>query len=389
MRKLLCAAFFVLSIIQAIGCGGSGRTVASGSPSPTPLPTPAPTPVSTPAASGEYLFEGNSLFSLNLSQIDTATGALGPTTLAAISSNNILPYPGVAVTPSKKFLYSFFASFSEIQGFAISGPQFVLAPLKNTPFTPHFLGSVDSMALHPTGSFLYVVQSFSTIEEQSVNPVTGDLTFVSDTSEQADLRMPVIEPAGKFLYVIELTGSRIFAYRINQTDGMLSTLAGSPFALPAGSHPSIGVTDSSGKFLYVTLSAGGVAAFAIDSSSGTLTAVPGSPFSTSSDPVFLAAHPAGNFVYVCNSNGSIDGFAADTTTGSLTPVAGSPFATTAGAPGNIAIDPLGKFLYVSSRLSSTIHGLSINATSGALSALPGSPFPAVDQVQNLFILKIP
>ncbi len=388
MNKLLVALVLGFSIIQAVGCGG---TNVGGGPSPTPSPTPLPTPLPTPVpASAEYLFQGNAVFSLNLSTIDTNTGALSSATLAASSANDDVIYPGVAVTPSHQFLYALFSSFTVIQGFTVSDPGLTLTPLKNTPFSPHSTGPVNSMVLHPTGSFLYVIHSPATIEEHSVNSTTGDLTFAADVTEAvADFRVATIDPAGKFLFATDLTGGRIFVYRINQTDGSLSAVAGSPFALPAGNLPSIDVIDSTGKFLYVSQFAGGVAAFAIDPTIGALTNVPGSPFATSSTPVFLAADPAGKFIYVCNSNGSIDGFASDSNTGVLAPVPGSPFATAPSLAANIAIEPLGKFVYVSNPLTSTIYGFSLNAVSGTLSPIPGSPFAGVSNVENLYIVKIP
>jgi len=250
---------------------------------------------------------------------------------------------------------------------------------------------MNSMVLDPTGRFLYVISS-STIEEHAVNVDTGDLTFVSDRTEAvADFRVAIIDTVGKFLFATDLTGGRIFAYQINQTDGSLSAVAGSPFALPGGNLPSIDVIDSTGNFLYVSQFAGGLAAFAINPTTGALTNVTGSPFPTNSGgvPVFLAVDPVGKFLYVCNSNGTIDGFGVDPNTGILAQVPGSPFSTAPSLAANIAIDPLGKFAYVSNPLNSTIYGFALNATSGTLTAIPGSPFPAIPQVENLYIVKFP
>lgn len=400
MLKLAWVTILALSIITVVGCGGAG----SGSPSPTPSPSPAPSPspipspsptpnpspTPTPVASGEFLFVGNSLSSLNLSPINISTGALSAPAPATVQGNDDVIYPGVALTPSKKFLYALFSSFTIIEGYTISGPGVTLTPLKNAPFFSVSSGPMNSMVLDPTGRFLYVIHSPSTIEEHAVNVDTGDLTFVSDRTEAvADFRVAIIDPAGKFLFATDLTGGRIFAYQINQTNGSLSAVAGSPFALPAGNLPSIDVIDSTGNFLYVSQFAGGVAAFAINQTTGALTNVPGSPFPTniSGVPVFLAA--AGKFVYVCNSNGTIDGLGVDPNTGILTQVPGSPFGTASSLAANIAIDPLGKFLYVSNPATSATYGFTLDPTSGTLAPIAGSPFPAIPQVENLYIVKFP
>lgn len=394
----MCLSFtaaVIFSLIATIGCGGSGGGIRSPTPSPSPIPSPSPTPnpspTPTPVASGEFLFVGNSLSSLNLSPINISTGALSASAPATVQGNDDVIYPGVVVTPSKKFLYALFSSFTVIEGYTISGPGVTLTALKNAPFFPVSAGPVNSLVLHPSGQFLYVIHSPATIEEHAVNVDTGDLTFVSDRTEAvADFRVAIIDPAGKFLFATDLTGGRIFAYQISQTNGSLSAVAGSPFALPGGNLPSIDVIVSPANFLYVSQFAGGVAAFAINPITGALTNVTGSPFPTNSGgvPVFLAADPLAKFVYVCNSNGTIDGFGVDPSTGILSPVSGSPFSTAANAA-NIAIDPLGKFAYVSNPLNSTIYGFTINATSGTLTAIPGSPFPAIPQVENLYIVKFP
>jgi sugar lactone lactonase YvrE len=336
--------------------------------------------------SGEYLFEGNSLESLNMATINTTTGAIGSTTLLTSQANDEAIYPGVAITPSKKFLYALFSSFTVVQGFQLSGPGLQLTQLHNSPFFFPTSGPVNSMVIHPSGQFLYVVQSSETIQEFSINATTGDLTASSTLTPvvTADFRVAAIDPAGKFMYVTDLTGGRIFAYQINSSNGSLTAVSGSPFTISATAQPSIPVVDSTGHFLYVSLLSG-LAGFTIDSSTGALTAITGSPFPTSSQAVFIAADPVGNFLYACTvTNGLIDGFAIDPTTGVLTSVPGSPFGT-AQFTGNIAVDPSGKFVYVSIETGSSIYGFSLNPLTGGLTPLTNSPFASISNPSNLFL----
>jgi len=338
--------------------------------------------------SGEYLFEGNSSSSLNLATINSSTGALGTATLAAGSADDSVIYPGVAVSPSNSYLYAFWTSFTVIDGFAVTGPGFQLAPLPGSPF---FLsvssGSFNTLVMHPSGKFLYAVQAPATIEVISVDQSNGSLATASVTTEAADFRVAAVDPPGRFLFVADLTGSRIFAYQVNQSDGSLSTAAGSPFSLPADSYPSIVVVDSTGKYLYALLNAGGIAAFVINTSTGALTTVPGSPFPTTNSPVYIAVDPADSFIYVCDSDGSVDGFAIDTTSGGLTAVMGSPFST-AQAASNIAVDPSGKFVYVSIESEQSIYGFGLDPSTGSLSPLSGSPFASIPNPTNLFIVDV-
>jgi 6-phosphogluconolactonase (cycloisomerase 2 family) len=78
----------------------------------------------------------------------------------------------------------------------------------------------------------------------------------------------------------------------------------------------------------------------------------------------------GRFLFVTNpfdnsGNGSVAAFAIDPTSGALTPAAGSPYSPTENQPFNLAIDPNGKYLYVTDSQSALISTDTIG-TGGAL-----------------------
>jgi 6-phosphogluconolactonase (cycloisomerase 2 family) len=92
----------------------------------------------------------------------------------------------------------------------------------------------------------------------------------------------------------------------------------------------------------------------------------------------LAGPLFGQFVYVgsVTDNTDILGYAMDSVTGALTPIPGSPFHGV-NAPRGLAVDPTGKFLYVTDVGSDSVTGFGVDATTGRLAAVPGSPFPSV------------
>lgn len=51
-------------------------------------------------ASGEYVWEANSEFSLYFAKRNATTGALGSTTLSASPINDPTAYPSIAISPS-------------------------------------------------------------------------------------------------------------------------------------------------------------------------------------------------------------------------------------------------------------------------------------------------
>jgi 6-phosphogluconolactonase (cycloisomerase 2 family) len=222
------------------------------------------------------------------------------------------------------------------------------------------------------------------VTECNVDLTSGALSVSANVPGPNDAGGMVADPSAKFLYVSDFTGNAIEGFAINAATGGLTPISGSPFPVGNGNGPSGMAIDSAGKFLFLAhANLNSIFAFTRDASTGALTSVPGSPFAAGTNPFHLAVYPSGNFLYASNSNdpmGSISAYTIDPT-GALTEIAGSPFATQAGypGPGRLAIEPLGKFLYVG--LGGTVNAnhfvaaFSIDPSTGGLTAVPGSPFP--------------
>ena len=126
------------------------------------------------------------------------------------------------------------------------------------------------------------------------------------------------------------------------------------------------------------------ASVGINSATGALTAVQGSPFPASTFPAQAAVDPTGKFLYVSNYNdpaGGVSAYTINSTSGALTAIAGSPFPTQAfGGPAGLAVHSGGKFLYVSlagtANPNHLIAAFTIDTASGALGPVVGSPFSA-------------
>ena len=127
-----------------------------------------------------------------------------------------------------------------------------------------------------------------------------------------------------------------------------------------------------------------VSAYTIDPRTGALTPIAGSPFPVGSESLFagseplsVAVDPSGRFTYVTNSTGGVSGFMIDSSTGALTAIAGSPFPSGL-FPASVAVDPSGKFAYVADQFSApnNISAYAIDPSTGVLSPVAGSPFPA-------------
>ena len=250
-----------------------------------------------------------------------------------------------------------------------------------------------SIAMDSAGKFAYVADAgcgggfTGYVSMYTINAVTGALTSIGppapvpDDEEFTDA--VTVDPSGKFVYVAssgdqwDIDFGNVSTYTINPTTGALtSTGTGGP----GGDYPNSLVVDPSGKFAYAadggvlpSGSFGGsnnVSMYTIDSTTGALTLM--GAIAAGNGPDSVAVDPSGKFVYVTNENessgpaGSVSMYTLDGTTGALTSIGTIP----AGAePVSVAADPAGLFAYVANFGSNNVSMYSINATTGALTAI--------------------
>lgn len=254
--------------------------------------------------------------------------------------------------------------------------------------------TISSIKLAPP-KFLYATEfKAGKIAEYVVNPLTGSIKPTSQGSTWAHWGPVDIasDHWGNHLYVANQGSHDLSAYFINRSSGNLTQVPGSPFALAGVGH-RVAVTPS-GKFVYVTstsssggaVSSSAVNAFAVQSN-GALATVGGSPFTLPVGTPALAIDPKGRFLYVSSSSngvGAVAGYTINQTNGALTPVPGSPFIVPKFAgcsgicqesPADLAVDPQSKYLYGVLGGEDGMAGFAIDQSTGALANLPGSPYP--------------
>ncbi len=246
-----------------------------------------------------------------------------------------------------------------------------------------------------SGLFIYTVGDLD-VGGFKVDPSAGTVKIVpgspfASAFTQTNSPCPDLagaDPAGKFLYVPDECNDNIVAFKIDNTTGTLTPIAGSPFPTNTGNFGAYQpVVDPTGKFLYVTEDTDQVLGFTIGAN-GALTPIAGSPFSAS--PNFetssLAMHPSGKFLYVSGDDDEglplITIFSINSTSGVLSQTAGSPFYVNE-SPGFMDITPSGKFLYVTSPEDDGVMGFSIDAITGDITELASSPFTAGPNPQGI------
>ncbi len=250
----------------------------------------------------------------------------------------------------------------------------VLTQLAGSPISAG--QAVESLAMHPTGKFLYAANSGSNNISLYTISSTGGLTEVTPrTVAGTSPTILVMDPGGNFLYVANSGSFDISVYSIDSAKGTLT-----PVPQSSGATAPIGLSalnmalTPSGNTLYVTGQGtfGYVEEFPV--SQGVLgQPVASSPFTTGINPYGLAIDSTGKFLYTANkADNSISEFTINAD-GSLTPFTNSPVGESYAAPTGLLIDKSGKFLYVANQGSSNTAAYTIGSD-GGLTLLGNSPF---------------
>ena len=156
-------------------------------------------------------------------------------------------------------------------------------------------------------------------------------------------------------------------YTINATTGALTSIG----TIAVGGFANSVAVDPSGKFAYVTTendtsgSAGNVSMYTINATTGVLASI--GTIAAGTDPVSVAVDPSGKFAYVTNSGSNdVSMYTINATTGALTSIGTIAAGTD---PVSVAVDPSGKFAYVTNSSSNDVSMYTINGTTGALTPI--------------------
>lgn len=203
----------------------------------------------------------------------------------------------------------------------------------------------------------------------------------------------VIDPLGRFIYVIEDTGT-IYGYSIAQTqtqstNGVLTAIPGlTAYTDATLNAPTWVMTDRAGKYLYVVNDGNAtISEYSIDQSTGALAPL-GTPTITTGDgtnfPLFGTTDINGH-LYVGNfgdvTAGSVDSVSAytiDPQTGQLSSAGPDKVIPTATQTINVITDPTGNFIYVldqnaaSATSPGQVFAFSLDPSTGLIGSQIGS-----------------
>jgi YVTN family beta-propeller protein len=425
VRKLAVAG--IVSLLLLAGCGGGGQSSINQSTSSGSNPTPTITtisPNSTVAGSAAFTLTINGTNFVGASMVNfggsaTATTFVNSTQLtAAIPAASIAstgtpavtvtnPAPGggtskainftitsgLSSVPTIQVLFPSCAPAGEPIQLTVVGLNFVASSVvrwngSDRPTTSN--GSINGLIAQISASD---VAAAGTAAVTVFNPGSGggssNASTFTITTGAVDPQSIAVDPAGKFAYVAsegcDFAGY-VSMYTINPTTGALASI-GPP--VPSNDEFTDSVTvDPSGKFAYVASSGnvwdidfGSVMTYTINPTTGALTPTTGGINGTgiNGTPEFfnsVALDPSGKFAYAADGgafpegsfggSSSVSMYTINSTTGALTSTGMIAAGT---GPDSVAVDPAGKFAYVTNFGSNDVSMYTIDATTGALASI--------------------
>jgi len=279
---------------------------------------------------------------------------------------------GIAVDTSGQFVYVSNGGTSDVSIFNVD-PVAGTLTFKANAYSPGTGGA--SIAVAPSDNYLFVggfgiPNTTGSLSAFTLNPNSGSLNRVLSSPYLAGYAPYglAVDPASQFVFATAAFSHFLFVYTIG-SDGSLAPLAGNPFSAGPGAYGVVAypLGGATGGFVYTANGAvNTVSAFSYDST-GNLTELAQSPYSAGSQPKGIAIDPAGKFLYVTNyADFSVSSFAIDPQSGALNPV-GAPVLTgnltNVPNPGpiDVKVDPSGQFVYVVNYLDGSVSLFSASA----------------------------
>ncbi|MEV6062808.1 beta-propeller fold lactonase family protein [Nocardia asteroides] len=240
-------------------------------------------------------------------------------------------------------------------------------------------GPPTAATLSPDGRQLFVVVGGAPghVESYAVAP-SGALTATGAPTVPVDgfsaVGMARVDPSGRFLRVVTYLGNTLSNYAI-EPNGTMTPLGATAVKL----GPVAPGFSPDGRHLYVSNEFGfDLSGFTIEEN-GQLTPTPGSPYPTHGVPHGAVVTADSGRLYVPNAMGqSIAGFQVGAD-GRLVELPGSPYAAPAATlPGQVALHPDGRTLYLVDVLTAQVTTRVHTYTMGTDGSLTPSGRPAID-----------
>lgn len=209
----------------------------------------------------------------------------------------------------------------------------------------------------------------------SLTPLAGSPFQPGGQGAEGPIESMAIAPTqdGDVLFAANGGDPSVSILRINPRSGALTPIAASPFLLNDSAGTYDMAISPNHRLLFGTNNAGTVIhVLAVAPSNGALHEVPGSPFAAGDNMSGVWVTESGKFLLASGQTHNAVSVFAITGTGAIAPVPGSPFAANASVS-DVRSNCASNRVYTADNGSAYVDAYSV-AVNGSLTPFPGSPF---------------
>jgi 6-phosphogluconolactonase len=368
IRSPLAAA-----VVFVISCAGQGQRAAPVAASSEPAAAAAPA-----APGGTFVYVGLAGGEVAAFRLDASAGTLARRGAVPVGRSPA----SLAYSSEREEL----VAVDEATGQAVA----LSVDAKSGALTP--AGRVAAGAAQPSGATVdrtgkYVLAAHRGSGRVSVLALKpgGGLDVIDTFAAGAGAAAVALHPANQVAFVSNFRAGTVSQFSFNTGTGMLTAKAGPPLTLPTGAGPTRFACHPSGRWVYLlneTSDAVSVHVFDEDLkalsalSEQIVPALPEGAARAKSRPGDLAVRPDGRFLYVTNRGHDSVAIFAIEAGGTLKLVGHEP--SGGRLAGAAAVDPSGAILVVANEGSKALSVFHIDATAGTLGgrhavALPSAP----------------
>ncbi|TGK80174.1 6-phosphogluconolactonase [Leptospira montravelensis] len=179
--------------------------------------------------------------------------------------NTSIVHSQIQISRNGNFIFFMNPSVTEVTSFRINYADGSLSQVNISPSFPN--DGSGHITTHPNGKYIYV-GSFPAVTVLSFDKNTGSMSIVDSVFHGKSINSTAIHPSGSFLYLVHINEDTISCYTVDSKSGKISY--SSNVTTFAYSSIRFMIIDPTGRFAYVAANGGNLIQYSINQTTGEL-----------------------------------------------------------------------------------------------------------------------
>ncbi|WP_238752770.1 beta-propeller fold lactonase family protein [Leptospira bandrabouensis] len=179
--------------------------------------------------------------------------------------NTSIVHSQIQISRNGNFIFFMNPSVTEVTSYRINYANGSLSQVSISPSFPN--DGSGHISTHPNGKYIYV-GSFPAVTVLSFDKNTGNMSIVDSVFHGKSINSTAIHPSGSFLYLVHINEDTISCYTVDSKSGKISY--SSNVSTYAYSSIRFMIIDPTGRFAYVAANGGNLIQYSINQTTGEL-----------------------------------------------------------------------------------------------------------------------